>query len=280
VNIVSSQNTSVMARSPPTAAGVVSPLAIEIPLPLGSHEDDKTLKVRILSLQPPEQSVFMEHGDLKECKGILRCTMRVITSVAEEARKTSAKAKRIVTKEKQQKRAGEAVELVKKVETLESVVKAQTKELSDQRKENVKKTKELKRIRQECSENGVMLSITDGTTPLGVSLRSAKKKKVQATSAQIRVLLANAEMEFATAQSDEDGARGRYEVLFVEEEKIKELNEKALLPAEKSLYQGKLERLGTDFKNRKDVLSAAKVTTRMWCHRVIDLKSQLDSELN
>ena len=205
--------------------------------------------------------------------------MRVITSVEEEAKKKSAKARRIVTKEKQQKRAGEAVELEKKVETLESVVKAQTKELSDQRKENVMKTKELKRIRQECSENGVMLSITDGTTPLGVSLRSAKKKK-KATSAQIRVLLANAEMEFATAQSDEDGARGRYEVLFVEEGKIKELNEKALLPAEKSLYQGKLERLGTDFKNRKDVLSTAKVTTRMWCHRVIDLKLQLDSELN
>ena len=279
MNIVSSQNTSVMALSAPTAAGVVIPLAIEIPLPLGSHEDDNTLKARILSLQPPEQSVFMENGDLKKCKGVMRCTMRVITSVEEEAKKKSAKARRIVTKEKQQKRAGEAVELEKKVETLESVVKAQTKELSDQRKENVMKTKELKRIRQECSENGVMLSITDGTTPLGVSLRSAKKKK-KATSAQIRVLLANAEMEFATAQSDEDGARGRYEVLFVEEGKIKELNEKALLPAEKSLYQGKLERLGTDFKNRKDVLSTAKVTTRMWCHRVIDLKLQLDSELN
>ena len=275
MNIVSSQKTSIMARSAPTADGVQIEIPIEIPLE--SPGDERTLKTQILSIQPPEHPVFMENADLKECKKVMRRTMGLITSVEQEVKKISAKEKRTLTKTCQKRKADEAIELVKKVETLESVVTAQKKALTDQKKEMKMKNLELKKIRKECNENGVILSITDGTNPLGVSLRSAKKLKT--TSAQIRVLLANAEMDHATAKSDEDGARASYEVLFVEEKKIKELSENAL-PAEKFMYQGKLERLVTDFKYREEVLNTAKDTSRMYCHRVVELKLQLDSELN
>ena len=130
---------------------------------------------------------------------------------------------------------------MKKVENLELVVTAQTKAITDQKREMRMKNLELKKIRKECDQQGVILSITDGTNRVGVGLRSAKKSKT--TKAKIRVLLANAEMDHATAKSDEDGTRASYEAVFVEEEKIKELRDNAL-PGEKWLYQGKLERLG------------------------------------
>ena len=260
-----------MARSAPTAAGVQTEISIE------SLEEERTLRNQILSLQPPAHQTFMMNVDFLKCQKALKRTTSLITSEEKEIKKVSEKEKRALTKTGQKMKREEAVQLAKQLETLELVVAAQKKALTDQKKEMRMKNLELKKIRKECDQQGVILSITDGTNRVGVGLRSAKKSKT--TKAQIRLLLANAEMDHATAKSDEGGKRASYEAVFVEEEKIKELHGNAL-PAEKFIYQGKLERLVTDFKKREEVLNAAKDTTRMCCHRVVELKLQLDSEMN
>ena len=260
-----------MARSAPTAAGVHTEITFD-PLP-----EERTLKDRILSLQPQEDKTFLSDCDFLKCQKALRKTTRVITSHEQEAKKVSAKEKRRAAKTGQKRKREEEVAIMQKVENLELVVKVQQKKLTDQQKKMRMKSLELKKIRKECDQQGVILSITDGTNRgVGVGLRSAKKLKT--TKAQIRVLLANAEMDHATAKSDEEGKRASYEAVFVEEEKIKELRDNAL-PEVKCLYQGKLERLVTDFQNRLETMNTAKDTTRMCCHRVVDLKLQLESEI-
>jgi hypothetical protein len=260
-----------MARSAPTADGVQTEISIDSP------EEEIDLKCRILSLQAPEAQTFLPHNDFLQCRKALKNTQRVITSELQEVKNAAAKAKRIAAKTGQKRKSEEALELVNKVATLELVVKEQKKELSDKKNEMKMKILELKKIKNECDRQGVMLSITDGTKGVGVGLRSFKRSKT--TKAEIRMLLANAELDHATAKSDEKATRASFEALFVEEEKIKELQENAL-PAEKFIYQGKLERLVTDFKYREEVLNTAKDTSRMYCHRVVELKLQLDSELN
>jgi hypothetical protein len=261
-----------MARSAPTAAGVHTEITLEPLL------EESTLKDRILSLQPREDQTFLSHVVFLKCRKALRETTRVITSQEQEAEKVSAKEKRMAAKTGKKRKRETEFEIMNKVVNLELVVEAQKKELADKNKEMRMKILELKKIRKECDQQGVILSITDGTNRgVGVGLRSAKKLKT--TKAQIRVLLATAEMDHATAKSDEKGKRASYEAVFVEEEKIKELRDNAL-PEEKCLYQGKLERLVTDFKNRLETMNTAKDTTRMCCHRVVDLKLQLESEMN
>ena len=106
-----------MARSAPTAAGVQTEITLE------SLAEERTLKDKTLSLQPPEDQTFLLDVDFLKCRKALKHTMSVITSQEQEVKKkVSAKEKRRVAKTGQKRKREEEVELVNKVANLELVV--------------------------------------------------------------------------------------------------------------------------------------------------------------
>ena len=235
----------------------------------------------ILALESHTTKVCVEHSDYTKCIKILRQAIKTITSLEQETKKNDSNKKRLILAKARLEREQETETIRQQEVEAKMALEETNKELAIKVKRKEEELKimhakmklQLKRLQEERG----MRSITDGSDIVGHGTRaSEKRKRVQLTSGQLRVLIANAKMEYESSKSTVLGDKASYNAVLEEKANVKKLSERAD-GAERELFQVKLESLATVVKTRFEALDASTEMSRMYNHRVIDLEFQLEN---